>query len=143
MNTLLAQWVPIGERSRIGSFVFAGTINTDKINFSRYLGVTEGFFLLLLLFFFPRSGNMIGTIVAQSSAGYLLKVTDDNWPLVFYITGTVAIIWYALWNFLVYNSPNEHPTITDYELAYLERNLKGVNKNKVQPCSRLTCIWIR
>lgn len=24
MNALLAQWVPIGERSRIGSFVFAG-----------------------------------------------------------------------------------------------------------------------
>lgn len=24
MNALLAQWVPISERSRIGSFVFAG-----------------------------------------------------------------------------------------------------------------------
>jgi len=98
MNALLAQWVPINERSRIGSFVFAG--------------------------------NMIGTIVAQSSAGYLLKVTDDNWPLVFYVCGVVALIWYVLWNFLVYSSPSEHPTITDYELTYLERHLKGVNKNK-------------
>jgi hypothetical protein len=74
---------------------------------------------------------MIGTIVAQSSAGYLLKITDDNWPLVFYLTGAVALIWYAFWNFLVYSSPNEHPTITDYELTFLERNLKGVNRNKV------------
>lgn len=77
------------------------------------------------------SGNMIGTIVAQSSAGYLLKITDDNWPLVFYACGVVGLIWYVFWNLLVYSSPNEHPTITDYELAYLERNLKGVNKNKV------------
>lgn len=100
MNALLAQWVPIGERSRIGSFVFAG--------------------------------NMIGTIVAQSSAGYLLKVTDDNWALVFYICGFIAIVWYFFWNFLVYNSPNEHPTISEYELNYLEHNLKGVIKNKNQ-----------
>jgi len=74
---------------------------------------------------------MIGTIVAQSSAGYLLKVTDDNWPLVFYGCGIVALIWYVFWNLLVYSSPNEHPTISDYELTYLERHLKGVNKNKV------------
>jgi len=74
---------------------------------------------------------MIGTIVAQSSAGYLLKITDDNWPLVFYVCGVVGLIWYVFWNLLVYSSPSEHPTITDYELTYLERNLKGVNKNKV------------
>ncbi|XP_050432361.1 putative inorganic phosphate cotransporter isoform X1 [Adelges cooleyi] len=103
MNTLLAQWVPINERSTIGSFVFAG--------------------------------NMIGTIVAQSTAGYMLKVTDDNWPLVFYTFGSIALIWYVFWNFFVYSRPSEHPSITDYELTYLERHLKGVsrNKEKVQP----------
>lgn len=74
---------------------------------------------------------MIGTIVAQSSAGYLLKITDDDWPLVFYAVGVVALVWYVLWNLLVYNTPNEHPTISDQELNYLERHLKGVNKNKV------------
>lgn len=74
---------------------------------------------------------MIGTIVAQSSAGYLLKVTDDNWPLVFYACGAITLVWYALWHFTVYSSPSEHPTITEYELNYLEHHLKGVNKNKV------------
>lgn len=74
---------------------------------------------------------MIGTIVAQSSAGYLLKITDDNWPLVFYVCGAVTLIWYVFWNFLVYSSPREHPSITDYELTYLESHLKGVNRDKV------------
>lgn len=74
---------------------------------------------------------MIGTIVAQSSAGYLLKVTSGKWPLVFYSTGIVALIWYVFWIFWVYNSPNEHPTISQYESNYLERTLIGVNKNKV------------
>ncbi|VVC37564.1 Major facilitator superfamily,Major facilitator superfamily domain [Cinara cedri] len=98
MNALLAQWVPVSERSRIGSFVFAGV--------------------------------MIGTIVAQSSAGYLLKITDNDWPLVFYASGVVAVVWYVFWNFLVYNTPNEHPTISEQELDYLEHHLKGVNTNK-------------
>lgn len=71
---------------------------------------------------------MIGTIVAQSSAGFLLKITDDNWALVFYTFGSVALIWYVFWNFLVYSSPNEHPSITENELVYLDHHLIGVNK---------------
>lgn len=86
---------------------------------------------------------MIGTIVAQSSAGYLLKVTDDNWPLVFYACGFVTLVWYVFWHLLVYSSPNEHPTITEYELNYLEHHLKGVNKNKVCKTRKIKCLKLK
>lgn len=85
----------------------------------------------------------MGTILVQVSSGFLLKYTQNNWTLVFYLCGSIALVWSILWMLLVYNSPNEHPTITEHELDYLNQNLKGVNKvYRMQP-SRFTIIIFR
>lgn len=76
-------------------------------------------------------GNMMGTVIAQITSGYLLKFTGNNWTIVYYAFGIVALIWYATWLFTIYNTPDEHPTISNKELVYLKIHLKGVNKNKV------------
>ena len=42
---------------------------------------------------------------------------------VYLIVGAVGIIWCILWNVLVYNTPANHPRITDREKRYIELSI--------------------
>ncbi|XP_076636872.1 sialin-like isoform X1 [Colletes latitarsis] len=46
-----------------------------------------------------------------------------GWDAAFYVTSFLGVIWYCAWLFLVYDSPQEHPRISDEEKKYILDNL--------------------
>lgn len=52
-----------------------------------------------------------------------LLISTWGWESVFYITGIVGIAWSAMWFNFVFESPAEHPRITEYERYYIESQI--------------------
>lgn len=102
LNALLAQWVPLGERAKIGTLVYAG--------------------------------GQIGTIVGNSASGWIIDATGD-WTAVFYVFGSMGVLWFILWTLLCYSDPESHPFVSDDEKNYLRKELgpSRQSKDKVIP----------
>ncbi|XP_058791429.1 putative inorganic phosphate cotransporter isoform X2 [Phymastichus coffea] len=66
-------------------------------------------------------GAPLGTVFATALSGLILKHT--GWPAVFYFFGGVGMLWYAVWLLVCYNTPREHPFISEKEAKYLEEQL--------------------
>ena len=85
------------------------------------------------------TGNLGGVIV-NPLAGALVNVDwIGGWPLVFYVTSFVHLIWFAFWVFCVSNTPEEDSNISDKELKYIlvnNPNSKSM-KNLSIPWSRI------
>lgn len=48
--------------------------------------------------------------------------------LLLHLLGTFGIIWYMFWILVSYESPAEHPTITEEERLYIEESIgEGTN----------------
>jgi ACS family sodium-dependent inorganic phosphate cotransporter-like MFS transporter 5 len=97
--------------------------------FSKWFPQSEKILAISGTIFF---GNF-GGVITMPIAGYLCKIEFlGGWPTVFYLTSIIHIVWFGFWYFLVSNSPEEDPNITDYELKYIiknnpqSRNLKNV-----------------
>lgn len=48
-----------------------------------------------------------------------------GWGAAFYVTSLLGVIWYGFWVFLVHDSPQQHPRISDEEKKYILDNLAG------------------
>jgi ACS family sodium-dependent inorganic phosphate cotransporter len=70
------------------------------------------------------AGIPLGTIVALFVTP--LIVVQYGWPWAFYIFGAFGLVWYAAWHFLVSDSPETHPRITEEEKAFIasQRSVK-------------------
>ncbi|XP_049948254.1 sialin-like [Schistocerca serialis cubense] len=66
-------------------------------------------------------GSSIGTAVTFPLCGMLIHYL--NWQSVFYVTSVIGIAWFVFWWWLVFDSPAQHPTITQKELAYIRSSL--------------------
>ncbi|GCC25438.1 hypothetical protein chiPu_0003848 [Chiloscyllium punctatum] len=66
-------------------------------------------------------GSYAGAVVAMPLAGILVQYT--GWPSVFYVYGSLGIVWYMFWILVSYESPAAHPTITDEERTYIEESI--------------------
>jgi len=66
------------------------------------------------------SGNMIGTVLSMPLAA-ILSDSDifGGWPSVFYFFGLAGIVWSILWVWLIYETPQSHPTISQHELRLI------------------------
>ena len=73
------------------------------------------------------SGGNGGLMVSYALSGYLCQV---SWTLVFYILGSVTILWYIAYWFIVYSSPDQHPRISDNEKSFISQNISS--KQSVQ-----------
>ncbi|XP_045500567.1 putative inorganic phosphate cotransporter [Colias croceus] len=62
-------------------------------------------------------GGAIGTVVTWSLTGPLIE--KFGWDYAFYVPGIIAAVWCVAWWILVYDSPVQHPRITDKEKAYI------------------------
>jgi sugar phosphate permease len=60
---------------------------------------------------------MFGIFVVAPTAGQL--IFSCGWESVFYVYGVVAILLGILWEFLVYDSPDDHPRISEEERKYI------------------------
>ncbi|KAI8439399.1 hypothetical protein MSG28_013202 [Choristoneura fumiferana] len=75
------------------------------------IGLAAGKFVSSLL------GGAIGTVVTWSLTGPVIE--SFGWDYAFYIPGGIAFVWCVLWWYLVYDSPVQHPRISDKEKKYI------------------------
>uniref|UniRef100_A0A8C7YYV3 Solute carrier family 17 member 6b n=1 Tax=Oryzias sinensis TaxID=183150 RepID=A0A8C7YYV3_9TELE len=66
-------------------------------------------------------GSYAGAVIAMPLAGILVQYS--GWSSVFYVYGCVGIFWYIFWILVSYESPADHPTITDEERCYIEESI--------------------
>ncbi|XP_069705446.1 sialin-like isoform X1 [Periplaneta americana] len=67
------------------------------------------------------NGNSIGVAVVFSLGG--LTINQLGWEAMFHIPGILGLIWFIVWWFVVYDTPQKHPRISDTELKYIEQEL--------------------
>ena len=72
------------------------------------------------------SGMYFGEIVGFSISGWLTTIpltlngiNVGSWRLLFYVFGLLALLWVPLWMAFVSETPEEHPTISPEELAFI------------------------
>lgn len=106
---LLGCWVPVPERSRLGTIALSGNVSL----------LNTPTFLREFAFF---SGSSFGTIVTTSLVGYMCS-TRWGWPATFYLFGALGYCWTMLWFFFGANSPGEHSSITQGEKRFIESTL--------------------
>ncbi|XP_057309380.1 sialin-like [Hydractinia symbiolongicarpus] len=84
---------------------------------------------------FAYAGMHTGTIFAMPVSGVLADSTFlGGWPSVFYVFGSLGLIWFLVWSLVVYNSPEKHPTISYEERSLISRSLKNSSSNtKIAP----------
>lgn len=68
-------------------------------------------------------GAQLGTVISLPVSGEIIFYLD--WTYVFYIFGAVGLVWFVLWAFLVFDSPNTHPRISEQERLYITSSLKN------------------
>ncbi|XP_077967220.1 sialin-like isoform X1 [Styela clava] len=67
------------------------------------------------------SGAAIGVVVTLPLSGVL--ATTFGWQSVFYVTGSIGCVWALLWLILIYDSPSEHPRISEKEKNFIQDSL--------------------
>ena len=78
-----------------------------------------------------------GGVISMPLTGYLSQLDYlGGWPLVFYLTSAIHIIWFFFWIKFVRNCPEEHQTIGDEELQYIT-----LNKNSAKNIRNLSIPW--
>ena len=74
--------------------------------------------------------SSLGAALTLPTCGYLIDYF--GWPSVFYLTGFVSFLWSILWFVLIYEKPELHPRISEYELNYILESTK-ISKQYVKP----------
>ena len=59
------------------------------------------------------SGMFIGSIIGLSLSPYMIK--SLGWPSVFYIFGSLGVLWFGLWRAKAASTPAEDPNISAAE----------------------------
>lgn len=73
---------------------------------------------------FVDTGAYMGTVIAFALSGYLCSTNFlGGWPSVFYVFGTIGVIWFCFWQTLVTSTPGQHRWISAAELNYIETEI--------------------
>lgn len=81
-----------------------------------------------------QTGSMIGTVITLPLTAILSKSHFmGSWEASFYLLGIAGVIWFILWTFLVYESPETHPFISQKEVNYILANDGGLKMKEVSP----------
>lgn len=83
------------------------------------------------LFTITNMGTNIGTILTLSLSGVVIE--SYGWAASFYVTGSIALLFAVSWMWFVFDSPAEHPRITDAERAHIASGIHGVNGRRSWP----------
>lgn len=75
-------------------------------------------------------GGPFGTFVTMTLCS--LVIDSLGWKAAFYVTSGLMLVFYLLWLWLAYDTPDVHPTITQEEKAYIKEQIgTTVSKQKV------------
>jgi len=83
-------------------------------------------------------GQMFGIVATNALGGLISQYL--GWEYVFYITGGFVLGWTALWFVLVYDSPQEHPRISEDEKHYI---LTSLNIKESTNSKGFAVSWIK
>ncbi|RZF34491.1 hypothetical protein LSTR_LSTR011733 [Laodelphax striatellus] len=72
---------------------------------------------------FTLNGGTFGVTLAMPLSGFLASSTQ-GWPLIFYTTGVVGLLWVVLWVFQGADSPATHKRISQAEKDYIQTSLQ-------------------
>ncbi|KAL0275090.1 UNVERIFIED_CONTAM: hypothetical protein PYX00_003058 [Menopon gallinae] len=50
-------------------------------------------------------------------------ISNFGWRVLFYITGSLGVVWCIFWFALAYDTPEKHPRITSHELMYIQSHI--------------------
>jgi ACS family sodium-dependent inorganic phosphate cotransporter len=76
------------------------------------------------------ASTAIGAALAYHLHGVLIDAY--GWASVFYITGSMGLLWSLVWFYLVYDSPNQHPRISQREKQTIESEIEVNNAKPKQ-----------
>ncbi|XP_038051386.1 sialin-like [Patiria miniata] len=84
------------------------------------------------------SGANLGTVISLPISG-LLCGSDflGGWPSVFYIFGSVGVVWFVMWMIFVHDKPSKHPRISEKERVYIETSIGHKQKNSSVPWANI------
>lgn len=77
---------------------------------------------------FTYAGAQFGTVISMPVSGILCD--QVSWQSVFYVFGTIGVIWFVFWCFLAFDSPDRHPRISIEERTYIENSLHEFESKK-------------
>ncbi|PIN88477.1 hypothetical protein AB205_0215260, partial [Aquarana catesbeiana] len=83
-------------------------------------------------------GSYAGAVVAMPLAGVLVQYS--GWSSVFYVYGSFGIFWYMFWILVSYESPAQHPTISEEERRYIEESI-GESTGFMNPLVKFKAPW--
>ncbi|EDW01400.1 sialin [Drosophila grimshawi] len=72
-------------------------------------------------------GSSVGVALFYPIFGYIIAWT--SWEWVYYICGIFGMLWFTAWQFLVFDSPAQHPRIAQSEQRYIEKSLGASVQN--------------
>uniref|UniRef100_A0A1B6LUR8 Putative inorganic phosphate cotransporter n=1 Tax=Graphocephala atropunctata TaxID=36148 RepID=A0A1B6LUR8_9HEMI len=81
---------------------------------------------------FFLNGATIGAVVSLASSG-MLASSSGGWPSVFYVSGSLNLLWAALWWRLGADSPDTHPTIDPRERDYINEDHANFAQSETYP----------
>lgn len=91
---------------------------------------------------FVYAGAKFGKIIAMPVSGWLCTLEwMDGWPLAFYVFGALGVLWFVAWMWLVYDSPDAHPRITDEERHFIQQAIKPPDEELVDARDHETIPW--
>ncbi|XP_015108553.1 sialin [Diachasma alloeum] len=73
--------------------------------------------------------SSLGAAITMPICGYL--IASIGWESVFYVTGGIGLVWSIAWFMLVFDSPAQHPRITDEERKFIEESIGSTSSKKV------------
>uniref|UniRef100_H2ZGY3 Sialin n=1 Tax=Ciona savignyi TaxID=51511 RepID=H2ZGY3_CIOSA len=77
------------------------------------------------------AGSQFGTVVAQPISGILCASTFlGGWPSVFYVFGSLGVLWCIVWFIFAHSTPDKHPRISPAELHFIQSNVEPVFSSK-------------
>ncbi|XP_054716199.1 sialin-like [Uloborus diversus] len=136
---LLTVLTPLAARANIGVLIAVRALEglaqgvTLPAMYSlmgRWFPDSEKAFLSALV----RIGFGMGTVAGMNLSAYLCENGPfGGWPSAFYIVGILGCIWFALWTFLVSESPANHPFITTKEIKLIISDQKTRQDTKLPP----------
>ncbi|XP_023230391.1 sialin-like [Centruroides sculpturatus] len=76
------------------------------------------------------SGTQVGTLVGLMTTGYLCE--HKGWSSSFYSFGVCGIVLALCVTFTIYDRPQQHPRISDKELAFLNESIPNISSRETK-----------
>jgi MFS transporter, ACS family, hexuronate transporter len=77
-----------------------------------------------------NAGTNLGASITPSLVALVTIRLARPWPWAFYLVGGLGFLWIILW-LLIYRRPQEHPSVSKLELAYILSDPQDVHGTKI------------